>query len=270
MDTKSFVKIYSIYYKSGIVPDLPKMYQPLMAGNVLTDNNHVLLCDSAGENISEKNPYFSELTGIYWIWKNTNHEITGICHYRRFFTAEAEPLCYRIKRLLYYPFGLYKKRVGLIYANNIRFFSPKILSEPEVRFYLQQYDAVLPAARKLKYTVETHYSRYHDIDDLVLLRSIIQQKYPQFENAFNTVLKSKRFHANNMFILKKPLFDKFMEWWFDILFEFEERIDLSKKKDYQKRVIGFLAERLLNVWMVQKRLNYVELPIIYFRYLKNS
>jgi len=268
MITNSLVKIYSIYYKNGLIPDLNKMYQPLMAGNVLSDDNPEIPGDDVFENISEKNPYYSELTGIYWVWKNTNHEITGICHYRRYFTALPEPFLYRLKRLFYFPAGLYKKRFGLIYTSNIRLFTPKILSEPEVRFYLQQYDAVLPVARKLKYTVETHYRRYHYINDLTLLKSIIQQKYPDFETAYTTVFQGKKLHANNMFILKKPLFNEFMEWWFDILSEFERRVDLSKKLGYQKRIIGFIAERLLNVWMVQKQLNYIELPVIYFKKLK--
>lgn len=270
METNSFVKIYSIYYKNGFIPALTKMYQPFMAGNVLINQNSKIPGDDTGDNISEKNPYFSELTGIYWIWKNTNHEITGICHYRRYFTASPEPLLYRLKRLLYFPSGLFKKRFGLIYTSNIRLFTPKIFSEPEVRHYLQHYDAVLPLARKLKYTVETHYCRYHDINDLALLKTIIQQKYPEFEDAYNIVFQGKRLHANNMFILKKPLFNEFMEWWFDILFEFERRIDLNKKLGYQERIIGFIAERLLNVWVVQKQLNYIELPIIYFKKFKNN
>ena len=270
METNSFIKIYSIYYKNGFIPELTNIYQPLMAGNVLIDDNPEIPGDDTGENISEKNPYYSELTGIYWVWKNTNHEITGICHYRRYFTSSAEPFFYQLKRFLYFPAGLYKKRFGLIYTSNTGLFAPKILSEPEVRHYLQHYDAVLPVARKLKYTVETHYRRYHDIGDLMLLKSIIQQKYPEFENAYNSVLQGKRLHANNMFILKKPLFNEFMRWWFDVLFEFEKRIDINKKLGYQERIIGFIAERLLNVWMVQKQLNYIELPIIYFKKLKNN
>lgn len=270
MITNSLVKIYAIYYKKGMVLNLDKMYQPIMAGNALIDNNPDIPGDDTHETISKKNPYFSELTGIYWVWKNTNHEITGICHYRRYFTALPEPFLYRLKRWLYFTAGLYKKRYGLIYTGNTRLFKPRILSESEVRFYLQQYDAVLPVARKLKYTVETHFRRYHDINDLALLKSIIQQKYPEFENAYNTVLRGKRLHANNMFILKKTFFNEFMEWWFDILFEFEKRVDLSTKRGYQERIIGFIAERLLNVWVVQKQLNYVELPIIYFKKLKNN
>lgn len=262
------IKIFSFYYKNGLVLKTDQIYQPVMAGNAILSGNKIIPGDDTGENISVKNLYYSELTGIYWVWKNTRQDITGTCHYRRFFTAQSEPFLYRLKRLLYFPARLYKKRFGLIYTENTSLFVPRILNQLEIYALLNQYDAILPQARKLKYTVETHYCRYHDIADLNLLGSIISEKYPEFINAFNAVLKRKRLYANNMFIMKDEHFQEFMNWWFDVLFEFERRIDLNNYTEYQKRILGFMAERLLNVWFQKKQLNCVELPVIYFKRFK--
>ena len=59
-------------------------YIPLQVG---AENNIDLgyLKDNVGDNISEKNPNYCELTGLYWIWKNCNDEYKGLVHYRRYF-----------------------------------------------------------------------------------------------------------------------------------------------------------------------------------------
>lgn len=261
-------KIYVLHYKQGTVLPLGPMYSNLMAGNALLKNQFKIIGDNSGEHISEKNPHFSELTGIYWIWKNTENEVTGTCHYRRFFTAQPEPLLYKLKRIAYFPAGLAKKRFGIIYTQNTKGFQQKILSQNELHGLLSRYDAILPVARKMKYSVEKHYTRYHDSHDLAILRTIIQEKHPEYETALNKVLSSKRLYANNMFVLKNEHFQEFMSWWFSLLFEFERRTDLDSKTGYQQRIIGFIAERLLNVWFMKKQLKCVELPIIYFKRLK--
>ncbi len=262
------IKIYIFHYKNGLelIPD--PVYQPIMAGNALLNGTCSMTGDDTGENVSVKNQYFSELTGIFWVWKNTSQEVTGCCHYRRFFTAKPEPFLYRIKRLLYYPARMYRNRFGLIYTSNTMLFVPRILSHQEIYSLMNEYDAILPQVRKLKYTVETHYRRYHDIKDLVLLESILKERHPDYLEAFQSVMSSKQLYANNMFILKDENYQEFMAWWFDILFEFERRIDLTNYTDYQKRILGFIAERLLNIWFMKKQLKCIELPVIYFKQFK--
>ena len=44
--------------------------------------------DNEGENISIKNPFFCELTGLYWAWKNLDVDYIGLVHYRRYFTSK--------------------------------------------------------------------------------------------------------------------------------------------------------------------------------------
>ena len=41
--------------------------------------------DDEGENISNRNPRYCELTTQYWAWKNIDADYYGFCHYRRYF-----------------------------------------------------------------------------------------------------------------------------------------------------------------------------------------
>ncbi len=270
MNNIESIKIYSFYYKNTEVLIDDKTYSPIMAGNACLDEKTNITGDDTGESISSKNFSYSELTGIYWVWKNTVQDVAGSCHYRRYFTCRKEPLDHSLKRILYFAAGLYKKRYGLLYTNNISRFKRQIINREEIIHILENYDAILPQPRKLKYSIRKHYDRYHNLsgNDLKIIESILQTSYPEYIDSFRKVLDSKRLYANNMFILRKEQFNEFMNWWFSVLFEFEKQIDLASYQGYQKRVIGFMAERLLSVWFHYKKLKIKELPVLYFKKLK--
>ena len=270
MKILSDIAIFVYYYKNGSFPFDHPFYQPVMAGNSLQKNTSGFTGDDSGDSISDKNKYYSELTGIYWAWKNTSHDITGCCHYRRYFTAKQEPFLYRIKRtLLYFPAGIYKKRFGLIYTRRIDRFTGHLLTEDETRLIMSEYDAIFPVRRKLRYSVREHFCRYHRAEDLDLLAEIISTNHPLYMPAFEQTMNGNRLYANNMFVLHKEDFEKCMKWWFDVLFEFEKRVDKAEYQGYQQRIMGFLAERLLTIWVCHQQFRVKELPVIYFKHLKS-
>lgn len=270
MSTVQNSRIFVFYYKPGSILTNDPIYRPLMAGNTLLTEKTTIPGDDTGENISAKNKYYSELTGIYWVWKNSCQEITGSCHYRRFFTAKPEPFLYRVKRLFYFPARLAKKRYGIIYTSKLDRFIPRILNNKEIEQIFTEYDAIFPVQRKFRYSVKEHYRRYHDLRDLDLLAEILNQKYPEYLSAFNQVMDGNRLYANNMFILKKNDYEQFMTWWFDLLFEFENRINKADYQGYQQRIMGFIAERLLTIWVYHQNMRIRELQVIYFKKLKKN
>ena len=81
------IKIYTMTHKPFKKPDDP-VYIPLHVGREISQDLGYM-GDNTGEHISDLNPYYGELTGLYWIWKNeTEADIIGICHYRRYFINE--------------------------------------------------------------------------------------------------------------------------------------------------------------------------------------
>ena len=89
----------------------------------------------------------------------------------------------------------------------------------------------------------------HNIEDYKKLRNIIEKNTPEYLDAFDKISKRRYFYNFNMFIMDKKLFNEYAKWVFFILEELEKQVDISNYNDYNKRIYGFLSERLFNVWI---------------------
>ena len=65
-----------------------------------------------------------------------------------------------------------------------------------------------------------------------------------------------------MMVMKRPMLDAYCTWLFDVLFELEHRLDISDYSPYDARVFGFVAERLLDVWIATEHVPYTEMPVM--------
>lgn len=212
-----------VYIATHKMTEFPSnnIYRPIQVGTSINNNLEIENKDNVGKNISEKNKSFCELTAIYWIWKNSKANIVGLVHYRRYF---------------------FKK----INQKNII----NIIDKDDIKNYLYKYDVIVPKKEYIyKYNVIEQYSIKHNKEDFLECKKIIEEIYPQYIIAFDKVSKNKSEYLYNMFIMRKELLDEYAKWLFDILFELEKRIDIKKYDDYNKRVYGFISERLFNVWL---------------------
>ncbi|MBN2806491.1 MAG: DUF4422 domain-containing protein [Prolixibacteraceae bacterium] len=271
MSGVSGTKILVFHYKNGQpYPALP-CYVHIWAGKNKSAQVSSLIGDDTYLNISHKNKYYSELTGLYWFWKNQGADIVATCHYRRFFTAKQIPWHYRIQQWLYFPIGLKRKRKGLIYCQQNNFWTKRIINAAEIEQLMLEYDVILPQPRSFKYTLEEHFNRYHQKNDLVLLQEIIAETALPFLPAFNNMLKQKQLYANNMFIMRSSDFEQLATWLFSILETFEKRVNLGEYHDYQERIMGFLSERLITTWILHHQEYRIKtLPLIYMKHLKKG
>lgn len=187
--------------------------------------------DDEGENISEKNPNYNELTAIYWAWKNLkNVEAIGLVHYRRFFFESR-------------PYNL----------NNV-------INVEKVHQLLVKYDVLLP--KKRNYYIETNYSHYihaHHKEPLNETRKIIEKSYPAYLNSFDKVMHSRKAHMFNMFIMKRDSFDSYCSFMFGVLNKLEKKIDISEYTVQEARVYGYISELLMDVWLYTTKESYEEI-----------
>lgn len=210
------VKIFVMTHKQFEVPCDP-MYIPLHVGHKTAKNNYGYLGDDTGDNISELNSYYAELSGVYWVWKNCKDvENVGICHYRRYLTSEE----------------------GYVFA------------EAEYEQILSEYDIITTKLLELPGSYRDGFGAHHNVSTLDETGHVISQLYPDYYETFVRLVHQNRTYFGNIMVAKKELYDKYCEWLFAILFALQKRIDLSFADDYHRRVFGFISEFLLYVWVM--------------------
>ena len=85
-------------------PALLPFEHSIQAGAALSDKRVAKVLDDVGENISEKNKQYCEMTASYWVWKHDSHAWAGIEHYRRHLLVKPEMLHEGIDAVLPLPF----------------------------------------------------------------------------------------------------------------------------------------------------------------------
>jgi len=232
------VKVIIATHKKYNMPN-DAMYVPLHVGKEGKDDLGYI-GDNTGDHISEKNPKFCELTGLYWAWKNLECDYLGLVHYRRHFSLKSVLLQKMNERM-----------------NNV-------LSLKEAQNILKDYPIIVP--KKRYYVIETLYSHYehtHYAEHLDETRKIINEMYPDYLNEFDKVMKQTGGYMFNMYIMCKDLSDQYCEWLFSILFELENRFKDKEYSFFQGRFYGRVSEMLFNVWLMHQDIPYKEVPYIH-------
>lgn len=218
------VKIFAMTHKEFDVPNDP-MYIPLHVGHAGAKKDFGYMGDDTGDNISDLNCYYAELSGVYWVWKNYHKaDYVGVCHYRRFLTDESG-----------YAF-----------------------TEKEYEDILSRYDIITTKQLELPNSYRYGFGAHHNVNTLDEAGNIIKERYPEFYDTYVSLVNQNKTYFGNMMVAKKELYDEYCAWLFDIFFELQKRIDLTFADDYHKRVFGFISEFLLYVWVTAKGLSAYE------------
>ncbi len=233
------IKILVATHKNYKMPADTSVYLPIHVGCEGKENLG-FQGDNTGENISILNPYYCELTGLYWAWRNLDCDYLGLVHYRRYFTK------------------MTKKYNESINIDDV------VLNRHEIEQLLESSEVIVPKRRK--YYIETLYSHYdHTFDGthLDLARTMIEMKSPEYLPSFEKVMKQRSGYMFNMFIMKKELADDYFTWLFPILDSMYERMDLSGLTDFEARLFGRVSELLFNVWLDKNNLKIKEVSFMY-------
>lgn len=190
----------------------------IQAGAALTEKRFGdgVMTDDIGDNISDKNNQFSELTALYWIWKHTEEDIIGMVHYRRHFILPED-------------------WVERMRANNV--------------------DVILPVPLYVLPNLAENFKKRHDSMEwdcmMEYLKETDIQEFQEADEFFRTSLYS----PCNMFIMRRHVLDSLCTWLFPILFKVAQHCG-EKEDCYLNRYPGFLSERLMTFFFERFRDEY--------------
>lgn len=157
-------------------------------------------------NMDFMNPWFCELTGLFYLWKNVDDDIVGLEHYRR-------------------------------YHLNPDF---TLMHETDIINILKDYDIICSKKDGEGLTLEQRFYR-NMRNELKYLTDSIKTLYPEQFEAFNKFIKTRWHWQFNMFICKKELLNKYCDWLFTILLNIVDK----HKPNIKQRSLGYLAEIIL-------------------------
>lgn len=227
-DTQN-TKIVIAAHKPYWMPD-DSLYLPVQVGSLGQDEILGFQRDDSGENISDKNSRYCELTALYWAWKNLDCDYLGLVHYRRHFAGSGER---------------------------------NTMKQQDVEGLLSNAPVILPEKRRYFIeTVASHYSHTFDSKHLEIARDVISMASPEMVDAFDNHMSERSAHIWNMMVMEKNLLNQWCDWLFPILGEIEKQIAFEGMTPFEERVIGRVSERLLDPWLDANKIDYIETPVV--------
>jgi hypothetical protein len=183
----------------------------------VTLQNRGFIMDNIGESISHMNNDFGSLTGLYWVWKNAQHEYKGTNTYRIYWDEE---------------FNLKPNRVYVPEAKDI---------VTAIKGYAPHVD-----------NVYDHFSHCHNNLGWQLLYGLAgDRRIPITVDMINGLRNYKYLIPFHMFTADVNTFNRICEVLFTILFEFHANyagflLEIYNRNQ-QVRFYDFFGERILHL-----------------------
>lgn len=244
------VKIYVIGFDTVSAPD-SDIFVPFQAGKAGSLYDLGVQGDDTGDNISDLNSRYAEMTAMYWAWKNQKpSDYIGFFHYRRFLDLTGAPAVSNSDFHFSNFSNLSKRRYGW--------------TDEAIAAAVSSADIIAPPLDKIQNPQDGHkstcsiyeqYVCYHIARDFDIM--IDEAKKCTDPTLLDEALNSHKAAFNHIFLMRWDLFDEYMKWSFGILEAVRSKIALDEpiygKGQVQSRAIGYLGERLFNVFVHVKR-----------------
>lgn len=245
------ISIFVACHKPSVLPD-NALYQPIHVGKA---KSKVVLpqCigDDTGDNISDKNDTYCELTAQYWAWKNCSSDYIGLCHYRRLFCFDDHDFKKDLRNQIVIP-RMDETTMAMYGFNDVKTMED-VIKGNDVIVGLKEDVSSLATPYGPKPTVMGHWMAHDRAlirkEDLQRLLAIVEQKYPKIYAVGKRALNTQYFIGYNCFVMRKDLFDQMCAYEFDCLSTLEQHTDLSGVHTQIHRIYGFMGEILFDLFI---------------------
>ncbi len=256
-----YLKIFVVYYKPAPLIKT-EIFEPIQAGRAIANTpsrrgtftseeirwlNNNMIGDNTGNNISELNRYFSEITALYWIWQNTTSPFVGMFQYRRFLSLNDNA---------HYPYvefpSMHFRHLGI---KHLEKFSSAFLHDLELeKKYILPWFAThdILVSEPIKLNTYQQYKEEHIISDLDKALEIIKKQYPEmYDFAIENLNSEEGFYPSNLFITRRQILNNYASWLFSILIPLYEEIkdEVATRDTEQKLAFAYLTERLFTIYI---------------------
>lgn len=224
--------------------------------------------DDEGENISERNFSFCELTAQYWAWKNLDADYYGLCHYRRYFCFDG------VERPANDHLQIEADALSDFAIRDFR-----LNDEALIKSVVQGCDIVTPpywgvskapTPDGVKGSVQEHMIAFglYTEEDVALIRSIIEAKQPDYLGCFDRYMSGSEYLGYSCYVMSREYFKRFCEFEFSVLLEFDRLFDYSRITTTRKRVAGYFGEVLYSVFIAkiieEGKAHIKQVPLVFF------
>jgi hypothetical protein len=178
--------------------------------------------DQANVEILGKHPHsYSDLNGDHWIWKNLqNEDIVGKMQYRKWLGIG-----------------------NIVFSES---FYKKILEKAEICF---GYPIILED------TIYNHFASLHGKNNFDKVLEIIGEIHGKScVEKLESYLKFETLLVGcNIYVAKTAAINEYYKWLFPVLERVDKEIDVSGSDEYQQRLPGYVAERMLGAFFTVVR-----------------
>ena len=262
------ISLFTAHHEYDLQLDTFKKYFcPIHVGSSNSKVSLNIRKDNTYGKLSNFNSRYCELTALDEIKEGPFNEYIGLMHYRRIFTSP-KPII-KLRKDIKFKLNILKKTIfnkkrNFERQNNIKIKNKNKLEHECIGLnkYLKKnacnFDIITP--EPIFYngsTIRQKYASHHQVEHFDLFLTNLTNIFPEFLEYVKIYENSGYYFICNMFIMKNEFFSKYWKILKTVLQKTEKEIDFSQLDAYQTRVLGFLAERFMSIFVLyaEKEMN---------------